>query len=199
MRSRCSANADTPAQAKPTTAKLTNGSTSQTVKMTSGTSDCTLTADQAGDGNYNAAATFVRTVSAQKANQVITFTQPTTPQSFNATFTIQPTADSGLDVSVVPTGGCTWNDNSTTAKTTNGTTSQTVKITSATVACVLTASQAGDATYSAATDVARTVATQKLTQTITFTQPTTPQTLNATFTIQPTSDSGLDEIGRAHV
>ena len=114
-----------------TTAKLTNGSTSQTVKMTSGTTDCTLTADQAGDGNYNAAATFVRTVSAQKANQVITFTQPTTPQSFNATFTIQPTSDSGLDVSVVPTGGCTWNDNSTTAKTTNGTTSQTVKITSA--------------------------------------------------------------------
>src|SRR3954453_9770005 len=45
----------------------------QTVTMTSGTGTCQVKFDQAGDGTYNAAPQVVESVTAQKANQTITF------------------------------------------------------------------------------------------------------------------------------
>lgn len=45
--------------------------TGTTVKMTSGTGDCTITASQAGNESYNAAESVVRTVAASKANATI--------------------------------------------------------------------------------------------------------------------------------
>src|SRR5207248_7351682 len=44
-----------------------------TFTMTSGTGTCTVKYDQAGDSNYNAAAQVTESVTAQKANQTITF------------------------------------------------------------------------------------------------------------------------------
>src|SRR5262249_56874972 len=43
--------------------------------MTSGSTDCSVKYDQAGDGNYNAAPQVTETVTAQKAAQTITVTQ----------------------------------------------------------------------------------------------------------------------------
>src|SRR5947209_20409369 len=42
--------------------------------MTSGSTDCTVTYDQAGNTNYNAATEVTEVVTAQKANQTITVT-----------------------------------------------------------------------------------------------------------------------------
>ena len=149
-----------------------------TVTMSSGTGTCTLTASQAGDGNYNAAAPVVRTVTAQKANQTITFPAPASPAAYHSTFTVNPTSDSGLTVTVTPTGVCTI-------------LGSTVTMTSSTGTCTLTATQDGDANYNAATPVARTVTAQKANQTITFPAPASPAAYHSTFTVSPTADSGL--------
>src|SRR5438094_1715677 len=45
-----------------------------TVTMTSGIGICSLTADQPGDNNYNAATQATQSTTAQKANQTTTFT-----------------------------------------------------------------------------------------------------------------------------
>src|SRR5205823_1473910 len=45
-----------------------------TFTMTSGTGTCTVTYDQAGNTNYNAATQQTESVTAQKANQTITVT-----------------------------------------------------------------------------------------------------------------------------
>jgi hypothetical protein len=159
----------------PTGVCTINGNT---VTMTSSTGTCTLTANQAGDDNYNAAPNVVRTVIAQKANQTISFPQPASPAAYLSTFTVNPTSDSGLPVTVTPSGVCSMDGN-------------TVSMTSATGTCTLTATQAGDGNYNAAAPVTRTVAAQKANQTITFPQPPSPAAYLSTFTVNPTSDSGL--------
>jgi len=151
---------------------------SGTVTMTSGTTDCTLTASQAGDANYSAAADVVRTVSPAKASQTITFAQPTSPVAYASTFTVSATSTSGLTVTIVASGGCSI-------------TAGTVTMTSGTTDCTLTASQAGDANYVAGADVVRTVSATKATQTITFAQPSSPQTNGATFSVSATATSNL--------
>ena len=100
-------------------------------------------------GNLVSSATF--TVAA-KQNQTITFTQPTTPQSYGNTFNITPTSDSGLAVSVGSTGPCTV--------AAGAGSSFDVTMTSGSGNCVLTASQAGNAQFNAAPTVQRTVVAQ---------------------------------------
>ncbi|HEY2805839.1 MAG TPA: Ig-like domain-containing protein [Gemmatimonadales bacterium] len=151
---------------------------SGTVTMTSGSVDCVLTASQAGDANFAAATDVVRTVTAAKAGQTITFAPPTSPATFGTSFSVAPTSSSGLSVTVTPSGGCTIGGG-------------TVTMTSGSVDCVLTASQAGDANFSAATDVVRTVTAAKAGQTITFAQPTSPAAFGSTFPVAPTGSSGL--------
>jgi hypothetical protein len=107
------------------------------VTITNGAGDCTLTASQAGDANYNPAPNITWTVAAVKANQAITFTQPTSPVVAGSSFEIRPTADSGLAVSVVATGACSLSGETVTVSWTPG-------------ACTLTASQPGNAFYNAA-------------------------------------------------
>src|SRR5205814_1231889 len=149
-----------------------------TVTMTSGTGTCTLTAAQAGDSNYSAATSVAHDVAAQKASQTISFTQPTSPATFNTTFGVAPTASSELAVGVTASGVCSIAGG-------------TVTMTSGTGTCTLTAAQAGDSNYSAATSVAHDVAAQKASQTISFTQPTSPATFNTTFGVAPTASSEL--------
>jgi hypothetical protein len=151
---------------------------SNTVVMTSGTGTCTLTATQAGDANYYPATPVVRTVTAQKADQTITFPSPASPATYQSTFTVSPTSDSTLTVTVTPSGVCTM-------------VGSTVTMTSGTGTCTLTASQAGDINYNPAPNVVRTVTAQKADQTITFPTPASPATYHSTFTVNPTSDSGL--------
>jgi hypothetical protein len=151
-----------------------------TVTMTSGTTDCTLTASQAGDADYSAASDVIHTVTATKAAQTITFASPATSAAFGASFSAgTPTASSGLAVTVAATGGCTI-------------LGSTVTMTSGTTDCTLTASQAGNADYSAASDVIHTVTATKAAQTITFASPATSAAFGTAFSVgTPTATSGL--------
>jgi len=149
-----------------------------TVTMTSGTGTCTLTASQAGDDNYNAAADVVRTVDAAKADQTITFAAPTSPAVYNTSFAVNPTASSGLAVDVTVSGVCSLADNSVT-------------MTSGTGTCTITAFQAGDDNYNAAADVSHDVDAAKADQTITFAAPASPAVYNTSFAVNPTASSGL--------
>jgi uncharacterized repeat protein (TIGR01451 family) len=84
-----------------------------------------------------------------KQNQTITFAQPA-PATYGASFNVNPTASSGLVVSLAATGGCS-------AAPASPGPGWTVTMTSGTVDCVLTASQAGNSNWNPAPDVARTV------------------------------------------
>ena len=154
------------------------------VEITSGTTDCVLTASQPGNSNYSAATNVPRTVGVVKANQTITFDQPTSPRGFGETFNVNPTAPGGL---VTVTSGVSDGCDIAAANPGPG---YTVTMTSSTEACVLTASRAGTDDYNAATDEVRTVLAQKGNQTITFAQPSA-QTFGTTFQVNPTSSSGL--------
>jgi parallel beta-helix repeat protein len=154
-----------------------------TVTMTSGTGTCTLTASQVGDDNYNPASDVVQTVTAQKADQTITFTPPASPASYNSAFEVTPTSDSGLEVAVTPIGACSI-------------LGSTVTMTSGTGLCALTASQVGDDNYNPATDVVQVVIAQKADQTITFISAPPPDavTFGPKYTPLASSTSGLSVV-----
>ena len=126
------------------------------VTMTSGTGECTVTASQAGNGNYNAATNAVSKATAEKANQTIDFSPaPPTSAVYNTSFAVAATATSGLTVAISATGAC------------SGT--STITMTSGTGTCTVTGSQAGNGNYNAATSAVYQVAAQKASQVISFT------------------------------
>jgi hypothetical protein len=120
------------------------GATSTTIKSTGGRSVCV---EGFNSGSANAVANYTLV-----QDQTITFAQPTSPQAYGNTFNVNPTASSGLAVTVTRTGGCT------VEKVTTG---YDVRMTSGTDSCVLTASQAGDTKFNSASSVERTVAASK--------------------------------------
>src|SRR5204862_194159 len=63
-----------------------------TFTMTSGTGSCTVKYDQAGDSNYNAATQVTESVTAQKANQTITFGALANKTFGDPDFTVSATA-----------------------------------------------------------------------------------------------------------
>jgi hypothetical protein len=148
------------------------------VTMTSGSQDCTLTASQAGDANYQPAVDVIWVVSAAKAAQTIDFSQPISPAVYNTSFAISPSASSGLPVTVQASGGCTLNAGQVT-------------MTSGSQDCTLTASQAGDANYQPAVDVIWVVSAAKAAQTIDFPPPPNTAVEGSSFSVNPTADSGL--------
>jgi hypothetical protein len=107
--------------------------------MTASTGTCTVKYDQAGDGNYNAATQVTEPVTAQKADQTITFGVLANKTFGDPDFTVSAAASSGLGVSFAATGQCTV-------------TGATVHLTGA-GSCTITASQSGNGNYNAATDV----------------------------------------------
>jgi hypothetical protein len=141
-----------------------------------------------GDGTHQLTASTSGLTSANqtetvtKLAQTITFAQPSSPQTYQNTFNVNPTTDAtGLTVSVAASGGCT---------AVPGTTGYDVTMTSGTTACQLTASQAGNDDYAAASNVVKNVAAAKKSQTITFSDaPSTPQTYGTSFHVNPTTDA----------
>ncbi len=130
------------------------------IKITgAGTAD--ITASQAGDENYNAAPDVIQSLTAQKANQAITF--PTIdPLTYGASqFTPQAVASSGLTVSYS-------SDNIAVAEIING--SVTIR---GAGAAVITASQPGDYNYNPAGEVQTTLTVEKAQLTITADDQTT--------------------------
>jgi len=113
-----------------------------------------------------------------KLSQTIDFTPPASPAPFNTSFTVDPTATSGLTVTLQASGGCQIAGNQVT-------------MTSGSLDCTLTASQPGDDDYLPADDVQHVVAAAKASQTIDFTPPASPAPFNTSFTVDPTATSGL--------
>ncbi len=140
----------------------------------------------ANNGNYTLAqaAGNATALTITKAGQTITFAQPTTPATYNTSFTVNPTSDSGLTVSLAAETGSVC----TVTAQSGG---YSVHMDSGTGNCVLTASQAGNDNYSAATSVSRTVAAQKADQTITFGALTNKTFGDADFTVSATASSNL--------
>jgi hypothetical protein len=105
----------------------------------------TITASQAGGGNYNAASDVPQSlVIAQKAN-IISFSSLTTHYTTDTTFALSATATS--------LGTVTFTSSNTTVATVSGTTVTIVGVGTTNI----TASQVGNTNYLAATDVIRTL------------------------------------------
>ena len=104
---------------------------------------CTITASQAGSGDYLAADNVERSFTVSKASQTITFADPGSKALSLGSFTASSSADSGLTVSMASSTGSVCS-----------VTGFTVSLL-ATGTCTLTASQAGNSNYDAATNVER--------------------------------------------
>ncbi len=132
----------------------TNGATVTFVSV--GT--CSVTANQAGNASYAAAAAVARSFAIGLATQTISFTRPA-DQTFSpgGTIVLTASATSGLAVSFAST--------TTAVCTTGGTNGATVTMV-APGACGVTASQPGDVNYSAATPVAQSFGINQITTTL---------------------------------
>ncbi|MGA9527974.1 MAG: Ig-like domain repeat protein [Terriglobales bacterium] len=151
-----------------------------TYTMTSGTTACSVIANQAGNTNYSAATQVTQTTSATTASQTITFTtNAPSSAAYNANFTVAATASSGLAVTFTSSGSCSNSG-------------ATYTMTSGTGTCSVIANQAGNTNYSAATPVTKSTSATTASQTITFTtNPPASAAYNANFTVAATASSGL--------
>jgi hypothetical protein len=142
---------------------------------------CTITANQAGNANYNAATQVSANIvisTVPKTDQTITFSPALTAMVGQAG-SLSATATSGLAVTLASTTPtvCTMSGN-------------TVSFVSA-GNCIVTANQVGNDKFNAAKEVSATiVATAKKDQLIDF-QPPTEGTVGQTVTLSATADSYL--------
>src|SRR5262249_39749515 len=119
-----------------------NCTISGTTVHIAGAGNCTITAAQAGNDNFEPAPDVARTFNIAKANQTITF-GPLANKTFgDPDFSVSATASSALPASFTATGSCTVSG--TTVHLTGGGT------------CTITAAQGGNDDYNPAPDVART-------------------------------------------
>jgi hypothetical protein len=141
-----------------------------------GAGTCTVTAHQAGNGNYNAAPNVDRTFTIAKADQAITF--PVIPGKVYLDPNFDPGATApGGPVSYTSSGDCTI-------------VSGNVHITGAGT-CTVTAHQGGSSNYNAAPNVDRTFTIAKANQTITFATLANKTLGSADFTVSASASSGL--------
>jgi len=138
-----------------------------------GAGTCVIDANQAGDGNYNAAPQAQQSFAVGKDSQTITFTSaaPTNAAVGGATYTVTATASSGLAATF----------------TTDAAASSVCSISGSTVSftgvgtCVIDANQAGNGNYNAAPQVQQTFAVGKGTPTITTLPSASPITYGQTL------------------
>ena len=127
-----------------------------------GAGTCVITADQAGDANYNAAPQAQQSFAVGKGAQTISFTS-TAPAA---------AVVGGATYSVTATGGASGNP---VTFTIDATATSVCSISGTTVSfigagsCVIAANQAGNGNYNAAAQAQQTFAVGKGTQTISFT------------------------------
>ncbi len=152
--------------------------TGGTVTMTSGTGSCTVTASQTGDENYNPAVSVEHVVQAAKADQLLEFSTLNSPMVYGSSFDLEASASSGLAVSFNVEGACSLIGG-------------TVTMTSGTGSCTVTASQGGDDNYNPAISVEYSVQAERAGQSIDFPQPVSPVKYQTSFSVWPTSTSGL--------
>jgi hypothetical protein len=107
---------------------------------------CVITASQAGDTDYNAAASVTQTIVAGKINQTITFPSISGKDFDDPAFAAGATVSSGRTVTFATSTGSVCAVDSSTGVVSIKTIGD----------CTVTASSAGDASYAAASDVSRT-------------------------------------------
>ena len=139
----------------------------------------TITASQAGDATYAAAANVQQVLTVNKANQSITFGAIANKTFGNAPFTLAATSSSSLPVN--------YTSSNTSVATVSG---NTVTIVGAGVTTI-TASQAGNANYNPATDVPQSLTVNKANQGITFGALVNKTFGDPAFTLAATASSGL--------
>jgi hypothetical protein len=159
-----------------TTAVCTVSGTTVTI-VAAGT--CTIQAQRAGNGNYNAATNVNQSLTVAKAAQTITFGALSGKAYGNPPFTVSATASSGLVVAFVST---------TTAVCTVSGTTVTI-VTGGT--CTIQAQQAGNGNYNAAPNVNQSFTVAKASQTITFGALSGKTYGNPPFSVSATASSGL--------
>jgi hypothetical protein len=130
-----------------------SGTGNAIIKMTSGSTSCKVTYDQAGDDTYGGSPQVTSSIAATKANQSITVTKAAPSSAgYGNKFTVTALANSGLVVAVTVQGGCALSGDTVTMST------------MASAACTVTYSQAGNSSYQAAANVSTVT---KFNQTIT--------------------------------
>ncbi|MDN4165110.1 Ig-like domain-containing protein [Cytophagales bacterium LB-30] len=152
-----------------------NGSTLTIV----GAGTATITASQAGDADYEAAASVGQVLTVNKATQSITFNALSTKTFGDAAFGLSATASSGLAVS--------YSSSDESVATINGTALTIIGAGTATI----TASQSGNANYEAATSVEQVLTVNKANQTISIESIADKSISDDPFEIIATSTSGL--------
>jgi hypothetical protein len=141
---------------------------------------CTVAADQAGNGNYNAASQVTRTATVQKADQAITVTNGAPASAvYNTQFTVAATGGgSGNAVAFSSDGACSNTDS-------------TFTMTSGTGICSVMYDQAGDDDYNAAPQVTESVNAAKADQTINITtNAPASAAYNSSFSVAATAPGG---------
>jgi hypothetical protein len=144
---------------------------------------CTITANQAGNTDYLAAAQATQQVVVLKKPQSITFTStaPSAATYQGATYNVAATSSSGLAVAL------TVDSSSTSVCSLSG---ATVSFTGVGT-CTIDANQTGSATYSSAPQVQQSFAVGKAAQSITFGSLGGKTFGNAPFTVTASASSGL--------
>jgi hypothetical protein len=157
------------------------GTISGSTLTITGAGTVVVAANQAGNTNYAAATQVTQSLVVNTASQTISFTAPTSP----VTYGVSP-------ITLVATGGASGNAVVYSVVSGPATISgSTLTITGAGTV-VVAANQAGNANYATATQVTQSITVNQASQTISFTQPTSPVTYGVSpITLSASSTSGL--------
>lgn len=139
----------------------------------------TITANQVGDGSYNAALSIDQSLTVNKADQTITFNPLQTKIFGDASFAINATSTSSLPV--------TFTSSDAAIASVSGNTITILKV--GTVSII--AKQAGDANHNVATDVSQSLTINKADQTITFNTIAGKKLIDPSFSLVATATSSL--------
>jgi gliding motility-associated-like protein len=143
-----------------------------------GAGTATITASQAGNATYNAAADVVQTLTVNKSAQTITFNILSNNTFGDADFTLTATSSSGLTLS--------YSSSNNAVATVNGNTVHIVGVGTSTI----TALQTGNTDYNAATPVLQSLNVSKATRSISFNGPLFKTYADADFDGGATSTGG---------
>ncbi len=145
--------------------------------LATGAGICSVTYDQAGNADWQAAPIVTHDITIASAPQTISLPDLADRPYDLGSFSILPTATSGLPVTVTASGACT----------TDGSSVDLVALGD----CTITGSQPGDADWVAAPDASTTFAVTAGRQTISATDPDDHVFGDEPFTVTPTASSGL--------
>ena len=166
-----------------------SGSTSGSTVSFIGAGTCQIDANQAGDGNFNAAPQALQSFLVAKGDQTVSFTStaPVGAKVAGPAYTVTATASSGLPVTL------SIDATATSICSISGSTSGSTVSFTAFGACVIDVNQAGSVNYNAATQVQQTFSVAKGDQTVSFTStaPVGAKVAGAGYVVTATATSGL--------